>query len=499
MGPSRDILNRRPAERVDNIDMSKVQVIERYPLFLGGEFHETDRHCTIFLPFDAMPVAQVSEGDAATMDRAIACAVEGAKVMAALTNAERSDMLFRLHALMTAELEDFARVIVNETGKPIKEARGEAERTLQTLLASAMEARNLRGEVIPMEGAPSAKGKMAITVREPLGVIGAITPFNVPLNTAMHKIGPALAGGNAVVHKPAEETPLSALRLAQAMVHAGVPKGAYNVVCGDGATLGRQLVADPRVAMITFTGSVPVGKAIRAAAGLKRVTLELGSNSAVIIEPDADIDLAVARAVAGSFGHSGQLCISVQRIYAHEAIADAFLDKFATATRKLRGGHPYDEASDYSSLITEEAAVRVDSWIEEAVAHGARRVTGGPRVRATIPPTILENVPLTAKLACQEAFGPVVAVNRYGDLDEAIRLTNDTPYGLQAGIFTRDMLRAFEAARKLKVGGVMINEVPTFRADHMPYGGVKESGQGREGPRYAIEEMTELKLICWKI
>ncbi len=478
--------------------MSRVQAMERYPLFFGGEFHETPQRSTIFLPFDGSPVAQIFAGDAATMDHAIACAVEGAKLMAALTNAERSEMLFRLHALMTAETEDFAQVITNETGKPIKESRGEAERTLQTLLSSAIEARNLHGEVVPMEAAPSARGKMAMTVREPLGVIGAITPFNVPLNTAMHKIGPALAGGNAVVHKPSEETPLSALRLAQTMVRAGLPKGAYNVVCGDGPKLGQQLVADPRVAMITFTGSVPVGKAIRAAAGLKRVTLELGGNCAVIIEPDADIDLAVARCVVGSFSHSGQLCISVQRIYAHAAIAHAFIDKFTAATLKLRGGHPYDELSDYSSLITEKAAMRVDSWIEEAIAQGARRLTGGPRKGATIPPTILENVPLTSKLACQEVFGPVVAVNRYTDLQEAIRLTNDTPFGLQAGIFTRDMMRAFDAAHKLKVGGVMINEVPTFRADHMPYGGVKESGQGREGPRYAIEEMTELKLICWK-
>lgn len=433
------------------------------------------------------------------MRQAITAAQEGAQAMAAMTNAERSDMLLRLHAGMSAELADFARIICDETGKPIKEARVEADRSLQTLLASAIEARNLRGEVVPIDGAPSAKGKMAMTIREPLGVIGAITPFNVPLNTAMHKIGPALAGGNAVVHKPSEETPLSALRLAESMQRAGVPKGAYNVVCGDGATLGQQLVADPNVAMITFTGSVPVGKSIRAAAGLKRATLELGSNCGLIIEPDADIDLAVSRAVAGSFGHSGQLCISVQRIYVHESIAGAFLAKFVAATKKLQGGHPYDETTDYSSLITEQAAIRVDEWIEEAISHGAKRLTGGPRKRATIAPTILEEVAPETKLACQEVFGPVVAVNRYTDFDEAVRLTNNTPYGLQAGIFTRDLQRAFDAARKLKVGGVMINEVPTFRADQMPYGGVKESGQGREGPRYAIEEMTEMKLICWKI
>ena len=478
--------------------MATANAVKHYPLFIGGEFVSTNRETTLRLPYDGSAVATVSDGDDATMRQAIAAAQEGAQAMAALTNSERSDMLFRLHARMSEELNDFVRIICDETGKPIKEARGEAERTLQTLLASAIEARNLRGEVIPMEAAPSAKGKMAMTIREPLGVIGAITPFNVPLNTAMHKIGPALAGGNAVVHKPSEETPLSALRLAESMQRAGVPRGAYNVVCGDGASLGQQLVKDPNVAMITFTGSVPVGKSIRAGAGLKRVTLELGSNCGLIIEPDADIDLAVGRAVAGSFGHSGQLCISVQRIYVHESVADTFVAKFVAATQKLRGGHPYEESSDYSSLITEQAAIRVDEWIEEAIAHGAKRLTGGPRKGATIAPTILEEVAPETKLACQEVFGPVVAVNRYTDFDEAIRLTNNTPYGLQAGIFTSNLQRAFDAARRLKVGGVMINEVPTFRADQMPYGGVKESGQGREGPRYAIEEMTEMKLICWK-
>lgn len=479
--------------------MSTVQVIERYPLFIGGEFVETPRHSFVFLPYDNSPVAKVFEGDEQTVDQAVSAAEEGAKAMAALTNAERSDLLFRLHGILAAEADDFVRVITSETGKPVKESRGEVDRALQTVLQSAIEARNLRGEAIPIDGAPTGKGKMAITAREPLGVIAAITPFNVPLNTALHKIGPALAGGNAVVHKPSEETPVSALRLARSMVRAGLPKGAYNVVCGDGPTLGQRLVADPRVAMVTFTGSVPVGKSIRAAAGLKRVTLELGGNSALIVEAGADLDLAAAKAVGGSFSHSGQLCISVQRIYVHDSVADRFLVKFAEATSKLVGGHPFDELTDYSSLITEAAAIRVDSWIEEAIAQGARRHAGGSRKGATIPPTILENVAVTSKLACDEAFGPVAAVNRYSDLDEAIRLVNDTPYGLQAGIFTRDLERAFHAARKLKVGGVMINEVPTFRADLMPYGGVKESGLGREGPRYAIEEMTEAKLICWKV
>jgi acyl-CoA reductase-like NAD-dependent aldehyde dehydrogenase len=457
------------------------------------------RTTTIYLPYDGTPIGQVTEGDSDAMRDAIESARGGAAAMASLTAAERSDLLFRVHGLVKEESAEYAMLLCQETGKPIKEARVEVERSLQTLLASAMEARNLRGEVVPMEAAPGGRGKMAMTVREPLGIIGAITPFNVPLNTALHKIGPALAGGNAVVHKPAEETPLTAVTLARTMEGAGVPEGAYTVVCGDGPTLGPQLVAHPDVAMITFTGSVPVGKAIRAVAGLKRVTLELGSNSGMIVEADADLDYAVSRAVVGSFSHSGQLCISVQRLFVQEGVFETFLEKFVAATGKLRGGHPYEETTDYSSLITEEAAIRVQAWIDEALARGAKRLTGSARVGASIAPTILVDVPADAKIGCQEVFGPVVAVTRYRDLDDAIRLVNATPYGLQAGVFTRDLERAFGAARKLHVGGVMINEIPTFRADQMPYGGVKDSGVGREGPRYAIEEMTEMKLICWKV
>jgi acyl-CoA reductase-like NAD-dependent aldehyde dehydrogenase len=258
-------------------------------------------------------------------------------------------------------------------------------------------------------------------------------------------------------------------------------------------------VADRDVAMITFTGSVPVGTAIRAAAGLKKVTLELGSNSAAVIEPDADLDTAVARSVAGAFAHSGQVCISVQRIYVHESIAEKFVEAFAAATAKLRIGHPYDEATDISSLIDEREAIRVEEWIGDAVRKGATLVCGGQRRRATVTPAILRNVDSRAEISCNEVFGPVAAVNTYRALDEAISAVNDSSYGLQAGIFTRDLERAFSAARRIHVGGVMINDVPMFRADHMPYGGVKLSGAGREGPRYAIEEMTEPKLICWKV
>ncbi|MCL4395332.1 MAG: aldehyde dehydrogenase family protein [Chloroflexi bacterium] len=460
---------------------------------------KTSERQTVELPYDGTPVGACYKADAGLVAKAIECARQGARLMRQLTNCERAELLDRITAIARRDVAEFAQLICCETGKPIKEARGEAERTLQTLIASTEVARQMRGEVVPIDAAPIGKGRMAMTVREPLGVIGAITPFNVPFNLAMHKVGPALAAGNAIVHKPASTTPLTALRFARVIEEAGAPKGAYNVVTGAGSVIGNALVESPDVAMITFTGSKEVGLGIRAKAGLKRVTLELGSNSAAVIEPDADLDAAVSRCVMGSFAHSGQLCISVQRIYVHESVADAFLAKFAAATAKLKIGHPFEEDTDISSLITEQEAVRVEAWIQEAVRQGARLVCGGGRKRATIEPTILADASQGTRISCKEVFAPVVIVNRYKTLDEAIALVNDSIYGLQAGIFTRDLERAFRAAREFEVGGVIINDVPTFRADHMPYGGVKESGTGREGPKYAAEEMSEIKIICWKV
>lgn len=473
--------------------------VEALPMYIGGEWVKTPEQHIVALPYDGSPVGSYYAADTGVVARAIESAHQGAAKMRRLTNFERADLISRMLAIVKRDLAEFAELICCETGKPIKEARVEAERTLQTMTASAEVARNFRGEVIPIDGAPIGKGRMAMTVREPLGVIGAITPFNVPFNLMMHKVGPALAAGNAIVHKPASATPLSALRFAGVVEEAGAPAGAFNVITGSGGLIGNSLVDSDRVAMITFTGSREIGLSIRARAGLKRVTLELGSNSALVVEPDADLDTAVARSVAGSFAHSGQVCISVQRIYVHESIAGEFLAKFAEATGKLRIGHPFEEATDISSLITEAEAVRVESWIVEAQRAGARLVCGGKRKRATIEPAILADVPGPVRISCQEVFGPVVVVNRYSALDEAIRMVNESVYGLQAGIFTRDLERAFRAAREFEVGGVIINDVPLFRADHMPYGGVKESGTGREGPKYAAEEMSEMKLICWKI
>jgi len=469
-----------------------------FELFVGGEWIGAGDQDTVRLPYDGSLVGTLPVADEKLLRKAVLAAREGAKAMAALANFERADLLDRIREGVRQNAEEFSQLVCSETGKPIKEARVEVDRCQQTLLAASIEARQLHGEVVPMDFAPMGKGRMAMTVREPVGVIAAITPFNVPLNLALHKIAPALAAGNAVIHKPAERTPLSAVRLARVIAEAGAPRSAYNLLNGSGAKLGSAMLADPGIDMLTFTGSVPVGEQIRSQAGLKRVTLELGNNSAVVIEPDADRETAVTRTVQGAFGHSGQVCISVQRVYVHSSIAASFVEQLKAATEKLKIGHPREESTEISSLIDEPAAKRVEEWIQEAVQGGAKVVTGGARRFATIPPTILTHVPVSSRISCQEAFGPVVAIYPYDKLDDAIDQVNNTPYGLQTGIFTNDLQRAFRSARKFQVGGVLINDVPMWRADHMPYGGVKHSGIGREGPRYAIEEMTDLKLICWK-
>lgn len=471
---------------------------KEFPMLIGGEWVRTPALRTITLPYDGTPVGEVYDADAATVDRAVTAAQAGAAEVAKLTQYERAELLERMRRLLERDAAEFAHLISCESGKPIREGRLEVDRSVQTLLASADAARHLQGEVIPMEAAPIGKGRWAMTVREPLGVIAAITPFNFPLNLAMHKIGPALAAGNSVVHKPAGNTPLSALRLARLIQEAGALPGAYNVVTGPGGKLGPQLIRDPRVALITFTGSVPVGEQIRAQIGLRRVTLELGSNSSVTLEPDCDLDVMVPRCVTGSFTHSGQVCISVQNIYVQESIQKEFVDRFVAATEKLKIGHPLEESTEVSSLIGTGEAERVERWIARAQSQGARLITGGNRQNATIEPAILTDVAPDMEICCKEVFGPVVAIHRYGKLEDAIAAVNASEYGLQAGLCTRDIGKAFTAARQLHVGGVIINDVPTYRADHMPYGGVKKSGIGREGPQFAVEEMTELKLICWR-
>ena len=472
--------------------------LPEYAPFIAGESVQSGELEMLTAPWDGAPVAVIHQSTPKLLERAVQAARSAAPRLAAMSNFERAELLDRVWQLLRRDHAEYAALLCTETGKPIREARVEVDRAIQTTVASAGAARELRGEVVPIDAAPIGASRMAFTVREPRGVIGIITPFNVPLNLTLHKLGPALAAGNAVVHKPSEQTPLSAIRLARTLQEAGAPDGAYNVVTGSGDA-GAWLVSSPGIDMITFTGSIEVGKIIRNNAGLKPVTLELGGNSAVIVEPDADLDAAVPRIVQGGYGHSGQLCIAVQRVYAHRDIAAALIDRLTAAVSALRIGSPQDEATDISSLIDEQAAERVALVIEEAQAAGAGVLAGGGRTRATVKPAVLSNVPETTSFMQDELFGPAVAVNTYENLDEAVERVNGTRYGLQAGIYTNHIGRAFQTARKLRVGGVLINDVPTFRADHMPYGGVKESGIGREGPLYAIHEMTDTKLIAWRI
>ena len=479
--------------------MAAIVSVPKHSLWIGGALVPAGKHVPLHSPYDGSIIAHAPFATPEQVESAIRAAQRGAVAMAQLANYERADLLLEIAANIKRDQSEFAYLISSETAKPLRNAMLEVERGLETLKAAAHEARALAGEVIPMDFSNAGKGRMGMTVRQPLGVISAITPFNFPLNLSLHKIAPALAGGNAVVHKPSERTPLTALRLAVAIHDAGAPSGSYNVVCGDSAAIADQFLASPDVKMLTFTGSRKVGLSLRAKAGLKRTTLELGNNSAVIVEPDADMDLAVNRIVQGAFSFSGQVCISVQRAFLHRSIYDQASKSIVAATEKLIVGSPYDKNTDVSALIDEPAAVRVESWITEAVASGAQLLCGGKRNGSVVLPAVLANVPDSAKVACEEVFGPVLLLYPHDNLADAVTRTNATPYGLQAGLFTNNLPAAFGAARDLQVGGVMINDVPSFRADNMPYGGVKESGTGREGPHYAIEEMTELKLITWRV
>lgn len=466
--------------------------------YLGGEWLEGKTYTQLLSPYSGEQIAEVPVADGATVERAIAAARQAFHVMRKLPAYQRASILEKMARLFDERMEEAARIIALEAGKPIKTARGEVLRTIQTYRFAAEEAKRIHGETIPLDAAIGGEGRVAYTVREPLGVIGAITPFNFPMNLVAHKVGPAIAAGNTVVLKPASQTPLSALFLAEIAEQAGLPRGALNVITGSGSTIGELLVADPRIKAITFTGSPAVGIGIRNRAGLKRVTLELGSNSAVIIDRSVNVEEVIPRCIFGAFAYSGQVCISVQRIYVHQDSFEAFVHAFVAETKKLQGGDPLDEATDFSAMISPRETERALSWIEEAKAMGARVECGGEVVERILQPTVLTGVPTDAKVSCQEVFAPVVLIHPVKSIQEAIALVNDSRYGLQAGIYTNDLAAALQAVDALQAGGVMVNDVPTFRVDHMPYGGVKESGMGREGIKWAIEEMTELKLVVFK-
>ncbi len=463
-------------------------------LLLDGVWVETGRWLEVRSPYSGEVVGRVPEAGPAETRRAIDAAEEAMR--APLPAHRRAEVLSRVADLLGARQEEVARLICAEAGKPLKAARVEASRAVSTYTFAAVEARKLAGETVPMDASQAGEGKLAFTVRYPLGVVGAITPFNFPLNLVAHKIAPALAAGCAVVLKPARATPLSALLLAELEQEAGLPPGWLNVVCGPSGEIGETLVADPRVRMITFTGSSEVGWRLREQAARKKVSLELGNATPVIVEADADLDEAAAKLAANGFSFAGQSCISVQRIYVQRSVYEAFLERFLPRVETLVVGDPADEATDVGPVIDEAARERILAWIEEARALGAEVLTGGGvRADGVIEPTVIAGAPPQAKVSCEEVFGPVVVVGPYDTLDEAIALANGTRFGLQAGIFTADLRTALRAARALEFGGVTVNEAPTYRADQMPYGGVKDSGNTREGPAYATREMTEERVV----
>ncbi|KUP07966.1 aldehyde dehydrogenase [Bacillus coahuilensis m2-6] len=468
-------------------------------LWINGQSVPTEHYQVITSPFSNNELDKVSEATIQDVHHAISVAKQAFLTYKKTPAHKRAEILMNVVHLLRENHEECSKLITLESGKAIKDARKEMDRTIMTYTFAAEEARRLTGQTIPLDAAPGGENRVAYTVREPLGVIGAITPFNFPMNLVAHKVGPAIASGNTVVLKPASQTPLSSYKLAELLQQAGLPDGVLNVVTGKGNIVGNALVESKDVKMITFTGSPLVGKAIREKAGLKKVTLELGSNSALIIDKDVSLSPVIKRIVTGAFSYQGQVCISIQQIFVHENVYEEFLNLFQLATKDLILGDPLNEDTDLSCMISPEETERILNWVREAVGDGATIVAGGEVMDGIMTPTILTDVPRNAKISCQEAFAPVVAIYKISDLNEAIDRVNESPYGLQAGVYTNNLQSSFKACQELHVGGVMINDIPTFRVDQMPYGGVKESGTGREGIPYSIEEMTEIKLVTFNL
>jgi glyceraldehyde-3-phosphate dehydrogenase (NADP+) len=459
-----------------------------------------ESHIEVINPFSGERVGSVPRGGAAEVDRAVQVARTGAEEMRRMPLHRRAAILAETARLLLADAEPLARLITSEAGKTIREARAEVGRAAGIFQLAAEETRRLHGETLPFDALPNGEGRTGYWTREPLGVVGAITPWNVPLALTAHKVAPALGAGNAVVHKPAEQTPLNALRLAELLRQAGLPETALQIVTGLGEEAGDALVTHPDVPFVSFTGSREVGTRLPGRAGYKRVALELGGNSPVIVAPSADLTAAAAAIVTGGFAVAGQLCISVQRVIVQESILDALAAEIVPRVAALRTGDPMEEATDVGALISAEACDRIEAEVETARAAGATVLTGGERLnRAIYAPTVLSGVAREANLAHDEAFAPLVMLMPYTTLEDAIALANATPYGLNAGIYTNDLREALTAAREIVAGSVMINDVPSFRSDLMPYGGRKQSGLGREGVRFALEEMTELKVVCFRM
>jgi acyl-CoA reductase-like NAD-dependent aldehyde dehydrogenase len=462
-------------------------------LLVGGEWIESGEWIEVRSPYSGDLVGRVARAGAAETRKAVDAAERA--LAEPLPAHKRAEILVRVAGQLGRRHDEAARLIAEEAGKPLKAAKLEARRAMSTYTMAAVEARKLAGEVVPMDASQTGVGKLAFTLRLPLGIVGAITPFNFPLNLVAHKIAPALAAGCPVVLKPASQTPLSALLLAELEHEAGLPAGWLNVVAGPAAEIGDVLVEDERVKAITFTGSGTVGWQLRERAPRKKVLLELGNATPLIVEKSADLDAAAAAVAQHGFSYAGQSCISIQRVYVERPVYEAFLERLLPRVEELRLGDPLEEATDVGPLIDASARERILEWIDEARKAGANVLTGGEERDGLIEPTVIAGAGPDLKVSCEEVFGPVVTLNRVGSLDEAIELANGTRYGLQAGIFTSGLHAALRAARELDFGGVTVNEAPTFRADQMPYGGVKDSGNTREGPAYAVRELTEARIV----
>ena len=473
--------------------------MNEYPLFINGQPVRGGAPLEVRNKYSGDLLATVSTARREDVDAALDAAQRAARSMAALPAFRRAEILALASTLIHERREELARTIAAEAGKALKYARAEVDRGAQTFLIAAEEAKRISGETVPLDAVPAGEGYFGLFIRRPVGVVAAIAPFNFPLNLVAHKVAPALAAGNAVVLKPASSTPITAVKLCEVLTQAGLPAGALNLVVGGGSTVGEWLVTDPRVAKVTFTGSPVVGRRIAALAGIKKLTLELGNTSPVIVAPDADLDFAAKRCAMGAFYNSGQVCLSVQRIYCQRQVYEPFRDLFVKASLAMVVGDPLDERVDVGPMIDEGEAARIESWVEEARGAGAQILAGAKRERALYWPTVLAEVDDSMKVVAEEAFAPVASLMVSDDFESALSQADTTDYGLQASVFTRDIDRIFRAIARLNFGGIVVNDAPVFRADHMPYGGNRQSGIGREGVRYAIEEMTNIQMVAIRV
>lgn len=463
-------------------------------ILIGGKWSEAAETFSVHAPFSGTRLAEVFSASQAENEQAISAAVDASAEMRDLPRFQIASGLRQIADSMKQRKDEFARALAEEASKPMRYARGEVERGIATFTVAASEAERFVGEAVPLDTQPNGRGKTGWTLRVPLGVIYGITPFNFPLNLVAHKVAPALASGNSIIIKPSPRTPLTALLLGEVFLESGLPKSALQIVPTDVKYID-SILSDERIAMLSFTGSAPVGWDLKQRAGKKAVALELGGNAPVIVDETANFDRSVSRSVTGAFAYSGQVCISVQRVFVHEKFFDEWTNSFVETASKLKHGDPLNEDTEFSVMIDEAAAKRAESWVNEAVDNGAKLLCGGKRDGAMFEPVVLTNTHPEMRVVAEEVFAPIVVIEKFGDFREAVDLANQSKYGLQAGVFTNDLANAEYAANNLEYGGVIINDTPTFRVDNMPYGGSKDSGFGREGLRYAMEEMTERRLV----